>query len=161
GVPAMLLAVLVLVADDSRAQQFQFRQGPGGGGPGGPGMGAPDPDAIFNMMAKGQNQINLNDPANAWMKSMRERRGKTIPSNGILTRERFKTEFAQQQAQGGGFGRGFGGGGFGGKGDFGGKRGDRGFGGPGGFGGPQGLAPAAPTPGAPVVVQSGPPGMGG
>lgn len=152
GGTALMVAALVLIAEDGRGQQFQMRPA------GGPGGGAPtmDPDAMFNAMAKGQNQINLNDPANAWMKGMRERRGQAIPPNGIITREMFKTEFQQQMAQGGGFG-GKGGGGFGGKGDrggFGGK-GDRG-----GFGGPPGM-----TPGGPVVIQGGPggfvPGAGG
>src|SRR4051812_31474364 len=83
GVAALMAAVLVLVADDGRGQQ-PFQRPGGGGGFGGMGGGAPDPDAIFNALAKGQNQINLNDPANAWMKASRERKGQAIPPNGII-----------------------------------------------------------------------------
>ena len=69
----------------------------GGGGPdrgnfgrgnfGGRNMG--DPAARWDFIAKGQSSINLNDPANSFMKMMMERRGMTIPANGILTKEAY------------------------------------------------------------------------
>src|SRR5262245_1997737 len=100
GVPSVLAgALLLLAADDGQGQQIQFRQGPGGGGPPGGGM---DPDQIWNMMSRGQDKINLNDPANAMMKQMRERRGQPIPPDGMLTRDMFKAEQQQRIAQGGG-----------------------------------------------------------
>ena len=141
GVPALLAAALVLAADDGQGQQFQVRQP--GGAPGAPPGGGMDPDAMWNMMSKGQDRINLNDPANAWMKSMREKRGQAIPPDGVLTKDMFKTEYQQRMAQGSGFS---------------GKSGrDGGFGGRGGFGGPPGMtsAPGAP----PVVIQGGPGGF--
>jgi Ca2+-binding EF-hand superfamily protein len=64
----------------------------GGGGP-------PDPDRIWQFIGKGQDSINLNDPANAMMKSRMERDGTPIPANGILTKDMFRANFQQRMAQ--------------------------------------------------------------
>ncbi len=76
--------------------------GPGGGGErgggrmfgrGGGGGGQADPERIWQFMAKGQASINLNDPANAMIKSRMERDGTPIPPNGVLTKEQFSANF--------------------------------------------------------------------
>ncbi|MFO0851895.1 MAG: EF-hand domain-containing protein [Gemmataceae bacterium] len=165
--PALMVGLLALAADDLQGQPpGGFGGGPGGfgGGPGGfgggrkggfggGGPGGFDPNAMWDRMAQGQDSINLNDPRFGWMKGMMERQGTPVPTNGILTKQQFVAGAQQRMAQmqaGGGPG-GFGGGG-GRKGGFGGQ--------PGGMtltfqGGPPGAT------GQPTMIQTGPGGFGG
>jgi hypothetical protein len=55
--------------------------------------GPPDPDRVWQFIGKGQDRINLNDPANARLKERMQQQGQAIPADGILTKEQFTANF--------------------------------------------------------------------
>lgn len=54
---------------------------------------------IWGFMSQGKDSINLNDPANAQLKSRMQRDGTPIPPNGILTKNDFKVSFEKRMAE--------------------------------------------------------------
>ncbi len=60
------------------------------------GSASPDPEAIWNYLAKGEKSINLNDPAHTRTKERMVRDGTPIPADGVLTKEQFVAYFLRR-----------------------------------------------------------------
>ncbi|HVK10620.1 MAG TPA: EF-hand domain-containing protein [Gemmataceae bacterium] len=103
-VPAFLVGLLALTTVDSQGQPPGGFGGRERGGFGRGGSGGPDPEMIWNFMARGQDSINLNDPQHARTRQRMAERGEPIPPNGILSKQQFVAGMQQRMAQGGGMG---------------------------------------------------------
>jgi hypothetical protein len=61
-----------------------------------------DPNAMWDMFARGQDSIDLNDPQFSRWKERMIQRGEPLPPNGILTRQMFVEGMQQRMAASGG-----------------------------------------------------------
>jgi len=57
-----------------------------------------DPSARWDMMARGKDSINLNDPEHSRIRGFMERMGTPIPANGIVTKQDYIAESTKRMA---------------------------------------------------------------